>query len=198
MNLALFDFDGTITSNDTWTPFMRLAVPRANVLTGLLPMLPVFVGYRMGQVSASTARQAAVRAGFRGVDAAAVRRLGAEYAAATIPATVRPAALERIEWHKAQGDRVVVVSGSLDVYLAPWCTRQSLDVICTTLEERDGRLTGRLVEGDCTGAEKARRVRRQHQLDRYDEIYAYGDTSEDREMLDLAHKKYYQWREVED
>ncbi len=26
MNLALFDFDGTITSNDTWTPFMHFAV----------------------------------------------------------------------------------------------------------------------------------------------------------------------------
>ena len=27
MNLALFDFDGTITSTDTWTPFMRLDGP---------------------------------------------------------------------------------------------------------------------------------------------------------------------------
>jgi len=26
MNLALFDFDGTVTSSDTWTPFMRFAV----------------------------------------------------------------------------------------------------------------------------------------------------------------------------
>lgn len=28
-------------------------------------------------------------------------------------------------------------------------------------------------------------------------IYAYGDTVEDREMLDLAHRKYYRWREVD-
>jgi 2-hydroxy-3-keto-5-methylthiopentenyl-1-phosphate phosphatase len=27
MNLALCDFDGTITSTDSWTPFMRIAVP---------------------------------------------------------------------------------------------------------------------------------------------------------------------------
>ena len=25
-NLALFDFDGTITSSDSWTPFMRMVV----------------------------------------------------------------------------------------------------------------------------------------------------------------------------
>ena len=28
MNLALFDFDGTITSKDTFTPFIYLSVPR--------------------------------------------------------------------------------------------------------------------------------------------------------------------------
>jgi hypothetical protein len=27
MNLALFEFDGTITATDSWTPFMKLAVP---------------------------------------------------------------------------------------------------------------------------------------------------------------------------
>jgi len=27
--LALFDFDGTITTNDTYMPFMRLATPSA-------------------------------------------------------------------------------------------------------------------------------------------------------------------------
>jgi len=27
MHLALFDFDGTITSSDTWTPFVQTAVP---------------------------------------------------------------------------------------------------------------------------------------------------------------------------
>ena len=29
MNLALFDFDGTVTTGDTWTPFMRSAVPQS-------------------------------------------------------------------------------------------------------------------------------------------------------------------------
>jgi hypothetical protein len=28
MDLALFDFDGTITTGDTFTPFLRFAIPR--------------------------------------------------------------------------------------------------------------------------------------------------------------------------
>lgn len=34
MNLALFDFDGTITSSDTWTPFMRSAIRPSRMLGG--------------------------------------------------------------------------------------------------------------------------------------------------------------------
>ena len=68
-----------------------------------------------------------------------------DYAAGVLPGRVRPAALERIEWHRSRGDDVVVVSGSLDVYLKPWCAALGLECICTTLEERDGTLTGKYV-----------------------------------------------------
>ena len=35
-----------------------------------------------------------------------------------------------------------------------------------------------------------------YQLNRYALVYAYGDSAEDREMLELAHKKYYRWTEI--
>ena len=195
MNLALFDFDGTVTSSDTWTPFMRFAVRPAR-MAAWAPLSPVVVGYRLGMVSASRVRQMAARVGFQGEDATAVRQLGVEYATTVLPGTLRQWALDRIEWHRLQGDDVVLVSASLDVYLAPWCEKRGMDYICTTLEERRGRLTGRYVQGDCTGAEKARRIQQRYQLNRYALVYAYGDSVEDREMLELAHKRYYRWREI--
>jgi HAD superfamily hydrolase (TIGR01490 family) len=196
MNLALFDFDGTVTKSDTWTPFMRFAVRPTRMLAGRVLLSPVVVGYRLGMVSASRGRQMAARVGFQGEEAPTVRQRGVEYAMTALPRTLRQLALERIECHKSQGDDVVVVSGSLDVYLGPWCERRGIDYICTTLEERGGRLTGRYVQGDCSGAEKARRILQRYQLTRYALVYAYGDSAEDREMLELAHKKYYRWREI--
>ncbi len=196
MNLALFDFDGTVTSTDTWTPFMRFAVRPARMHAGQLLLLPVAVGYRLGMISASRGRRMAARIGFQGEEATAVRQLGAEYAATVLPATLRQSALDRIEWHKSQGDDVVVVSASLNVYLGPWCDGQGVDYICTTLEERDGRLTGSYFQGDCSGPEKVRRILERYELARYAIVYAYGDSVEDREMLELAHKKYYRWTEI--
>jgi phosphatidylglycerophosphatase C len=196
MNLALFDFDGTITKSDTWTPFIRFAGRLARMLAGRVLLSPVIAGYRLGLVSASRGRQMAARVCFQGEEAAAVRQRGVGYATTALPRTLRQLAIERIEWHKSNGDDVVVVSGSLDVYLGPSCESRDMDYICTTLEERGGRLTGRYVQGDCSGAAKVRRILQRYQLTRYALVYAYGESAEDREMLELAQKKYYRWREI--
>ena len=196
MDLALFDFDGTITRTDTWTPFMQLAVRPARIVAGRLLLSPIVIGYKLGMISASRGRQVAARVGFQGEDAARRWRLGVEYASTTLPAQVRQPALDRMAWHRSRGDHVVIVSASLDFYLSPWCAGHGVDCICTTLEERNGRLTGRCAGGDCSGAEKVRRIRGRLDLGRYGTIYAYGDSAEDRELLELAHRKFYRWEEI--
>lgn len=196
MNLALFDFDGTISSSDTWTPFMRLAVRPSRMLVGQVLMLPVAIGYRLGAISASRGRQIATRLAFRGEDAARIRECGVDYARRVLPRTVQSRAIERVAWHRSRGDEVVVVSAALDAYLSPWCQAQGLDHICTVLQEKQGRLTGKYLSGDCCGEEKARRIKARYDLRRYERVYAYGDSVEDREMLELAHIKIYRGNEI--
>ena len=198
MNLALFDFDGRITRSDTFSRFIRFAVRPSRIAAGRVLLGPVVLGYRLHLISASQARRAVARFGFRGEHTGTVRRLGIEYATNVLPGTVRRGALKRIAWHTRQGDEVVVVSASLGVYVRPWCEGLGVHSICTELEEQDGRLTGRYRCGDCTGAEKLRRILAEFPPDRYSLIYGYGDTEEDREMLELAHRKYYRWREIGD
>jgi phosphatidylglycerophosphatase C len=197
MNLALFDFDGTITVGDTFSPFLRFAVRPSRVLLGGFLVAPFVVAYRLGLISAARARPVVARVSFQGEQSNAVRALGRRYATDVLPTSLRPEALDRLQWHRQQRDTVVVVSASLDVYLAPWCDAMGVEYICTELEEHNGSLTGRYRQGDCSGRAKALRVRERYDLSRYSVIYAYGDTSDDREMLDLAHRKYYRGVEVE-
>lgn len=56
-------------------------------------------------------------------------------------------------------------------------------------------LTGRYLGAQCMGEEKARRVRERVDLSAYPLVYAYGDTKEDRELLELAHRRVYRWQE---
>jgi phosphatidylglycerophosphatase C len=197
MNLALFDFDGTITFGDTFTPFLYFAVDPQRIFLGRFVLAPVVAGYRLGLVSESRARVHVSAFGFRGKPESDVREAGALYARDVLPKTIRTRALERIKWHKAQGDTVVVVSASLDVYLRGWCREHGLDLICTELEVDRGIMTGRYREGDCVGKEKARRILERYRPDDYQEIYAYGDTHDDDDMLRLANRRYFRWREVD-
>jgi len=157
---------------------------------------PLVIGYKLGWISGSVIRAAIVGYGFRGVDEAAVAAFGQRFAHDALPHVLRPEAMARIQWHREQGDRVIVVSGALDIYLSHWCQTHGLELICTSLEARDGRLTGRHRGRQCVGEEKARRVRATLDLASYPVIYAYGDTPEDRELLALAHKRYYRWVET--
>lgn len=196
MNLALFDFDGTITQREMFADFMSAAVSTRRMLAGSVLFGPMLAGYKLGLVSGNVIRASVVHFGFRGVHADKVHAAGRRFAMDVLPTALRPDALERIRWHQRQGDRVVVVSGALDVYLAHWCDQQGLDLICSGLETRGGVLTGRFRGAQCVGAEKSRRIRQTLDLNEFPVVYAYGDTHEDLEMLQLAHRKYYRWQEV--
>lgn len=196
MNLALFDFDGTITSRETFPLFMRFAVSKPRLVAGSIAFAPIVAGYRAGLVSGSTIRSALIRFGFRGVLAARVEEAGRRFARDVLPGLIRPNAMARLRWHREQGDAIVVVSGALDVYLAPWCAQQGLDLFCSQLDDVEGVLNGRYRGRQCVVAEKVRRVREKYDLSGYSTVYAYGDTEEDRDLLAVADKKFFRWQEL--
>lgn len=196
MDLALFDFDGTLTTRETMPEFMRRAVPPLRHVLGVPLFAPMLAGYKLGLVSGTRIRHAVTAFGFRGVPAAHIHEAGERFAAEALPGLLRPEAMQRLALHQAQGDKVLLVSGGLDFYLAPWCRQHSLELICSELETRGDRLTSRYHGTQCVGAEKARRVRERFDLAVYEQCYAYGDTHEDEAMLALAHKRYYRGREV--
>jgi phosphatidylglycerophosphatase C len=196
MNLALFDFDGTITTREMYRDFIQVAVPPRKRAIGTILFVPMVLGYRLGVISGSVIRAAVVAYGLRGITETTMDEIGKRFARDALPGVLRSHAMERIRWHKAQGDRVVVVSGALDVYLSHWCREHELELICTSLEAREGRLTGRHRGRQCVGKEKARRIMQTLDVEAFPTIYAYGDTEDDLDMLGLAHKKFYRWREM--
>jgi HAD superfamily hydrolase (TIGR01490 family) len=196
MNLALFDFDGTLTLGDNFVPFARMQASRRRKLVADVCLSPLVVGYELGYLRPSWMRQRISWFAFRGRPLSEVAQWGEHYAAQVLPRNLRSEAFARLQWHQAQGDTIAVVSASLEPYLAPWCRQHGLELICTRLEVRAGVCTGRYLHGDCTGAEKARRIRERFELQRYAQVYAYGDTPEDSEMLALAHRPHLRGREI--
>jgi phosphatidylglycerophosphatase C len=191
MAIALFDFDGTITTRETMPAFVRGSVGRHRLLLGYIALSPLLIGYRLGIVSGSLMRAAIVRVAYTGIRRGVLERHGRAFARRHLDATLRPEAMARIAWHKAQGHQVAIVSGGLDVYLRHWAQRHDVALLCSSLEHGDGVLTGRYAGRQCVGEQKAEAVRIAFGLLPGRRIFAYGDTAEDRELLAMATDPFY-------
>ncbi|NMH66282.1 HAD family hydrolase [Shewanella salipaludis] len=196
MNLALFDFDGTITSQDTYTKFVVAAAGRTRLYVGGFVLLPIILLYKLGIVSAPRVRPLISKVAFWRSSESKVVDIANTFVSEYLPTVLRDEMLEKIAEHKANGDKVVIVSASLSPYLKIWCNNLDVGLICSELEVRNGILTGSYLSGDCSKERKVENIRKTINLNEFDTIYAYGDTEEDIPMLNLADLRYYQGKLV--
>ena len=116
--------------------------------------------------------------------------VGARYGPDHLDRHLRTAVRERLDWHRGRGDRVVVVSASLAVYVREAAARLGADgVIATDLEvDHDGTLSGRYQGANCRGAEKLRRLRQwiEDSGTEPGRLWAYGNSRGDLVMLRAA------------
>ena len=189
--IALFDFDGTITTDDSLIKFIRFAVGDAKFMGGMILLSPMLSAYKLKLIPNYKAKQMMLSYFFKGMSETKFQEITNTYSLNLIDTILRPKAMEKIQWHQSQGHKVVVVSASIECWLKPWCDKHNLKLIATQLESRDGIITGRFHSKNCYGIEKVNRVKEAYNLDEYDTIYAYGDSEGDREMLELADERFY-------
>lgn len=100
---------------------------------------------------------------------------------------IAEAAVQRIEEHRALGHRLVVLSAATVYVVRPLAERLNIpDYLCTHLEVKDERFTGRLVEPVCYGPGKvllAEQFAARNDID-LGQSYFYSDGYEDLPMLE--------------
>ena len=195
MKLALFDFDGTVSNRDSFLLFIRHAVGERKFLLGVGVLSTRILLYTMGRYPNYQLKQDFLTHFFTDWEEEAFNRAARHFSAEKIPGILRPQAMRRIRRHQEQGDRVVLVSASLENTLTTWCGETGLDLLATRIEVVDGRITGRLQGKNCWGDEKVARIKTEYNTGAFDEIYAYGDSTGDRAMLAMADKPFYKYFE---
>jgi len=178
--VAAFDFDGTITKRDTLLPFLRK--------------------YGLSKLTKATCK-ASLRAGnrnFRNIlKETTLNEIFYDYSsekfeadgdayASTLPQLYRSEILKHIESHKDRGHQLVLVTGSLGCYARPAASALGFDhVIAVEMISSYGRLTGAMEGANIRGPEKARRLKKLLKSESV-ELWAYGNSSGDKEMLEMA------------
>ena len=191
MRIAFFDFDGTITTKDSLEDFIQFAVGKTRYYFGLLILSPILVGYLTKLIRNDIAKQKLMSHFFKGWDVNQFNKVAEEYSVKCIDKIVRPKARERLDWHKSEGHKVVIVTASMDNWLKKWCEREAFELVSTRMQVVDNHLTGMFENKNCHGEEKVKKITRRYDLKVFEYVYAYGDTSGDKPMMSLANESFY-------
>lgn len=189
--LAIFDFDGTLTHRDSLSDFLCFAVGKQRVFRGSVLLSPFLLAYFFRILSNNTVKQMILRHFFAGWKARQLRGLGQKYAVERLPQILRPAGMDELQWHLEQGHEVLIASASPEIWLKGWTEQLHIGLVGTLLEEIDGYMTGNFKGPNCHGKEKARRIKEACDLAKFEKIYGYGDSPDDRPMLSLSHEAFY-------
>ncbi len=195
--IAAFDFDGTLLDGDCLLILHSLVRSPLGRLKDGMRLLPALLLWKCGLRSTAWFKQAVLQRiltpAMHGRTIQRRQALLKTHLANALWQRLRPEALARLEWHRQQGHRVVIVSASPRCLLQPVAERLGVELIATeTTDPCDGTPI-QLTSPNCKGAEKLRRLHTwlQEPLSS-NELHAYGDSRGDRELLQSAARPH--WR----
>jgi phosphatidylglycerophosphatase C len=196
--VAAFDFDGTLTRGGSVWKFLTAMCGRDAVVSAGIALFPQLLQAALfGDEAADSAKEALFVRTLAGRPAQEISERAAVFGVAHYRRRHRTKVRARLDWHRRQGHRVVVVSASPEYYVRAAAAELGVDgVVATHLEvDGDGKLTGRFDGGNCRGPQKL------HGLERWMRaslgatpdgdgaqpyLWAYGNSAGDLEMLEAA------------
>jgi phosphatidylglycerophosphatase C len=196
--VAAFDFDGTLTRGGSVWKFLTAMCGRDAVVSAGIALFPKLVRAALvGGEAADEAKEALFVRTLAGRPAEEVALRSTTFGVAHYRRRHRTKVRARLDWHRRQGHRVVVVSASPELYVRAVATELAVDgVVATHLEvDGDGKLTGHFEGGNCRGPKKLEGLERwmeaslgtTHAGDgAHPYLWAYGNSAGDLEMLEAA------------
>ena len=186
MNLALFDFDGTLTSKDSLGGFLKYSVSRSKYIINMIKFIPYFIMWQTKLMPNNITKEKLFDIFFKGIDEREFKKIARNYALNKLDLIVLKKRLATLQKHQQNGDRVIIVSASMKCWLEPWCKKHKLELIATELEFVNSKFTSKFSTPNCHKDEKVNRIKQHLNIKDYEIIYAYGDSSGDTQMLALG------------
>lgn len=152
--VTVFDFDGTLTRDDTFISFSLFSLGSLRFMRGLILASPWLSGWKLGLISGSKTKRKLFSILYRGY-----KKEDIQFKALTFEPMFRKEVIEILKQRQGEGDKVYIISASLDLWMEEMGRRLDAEVICTQTEN-DGqeKLTGRFSTPNCHGEEKLKRL----------------------------------------
>ena len=193
--IVAFDFDGTITSKDSFIVFIIFSRGYFRFLLGFTLHLPLLILYKLHLFNNSKMKEIIFSWFFKGFKLATFNQQCKSFCDKKVNSIVINSARHAIEQYKQDPNtELVIVSASIENWLIDWANEVGFDrVIATKIEVCNGVITGRLLSNNCYGEEKVTRLKEHYpERDKY-HLTSYGDSNGDRELLAYSDEGNYKY-----
>ncbi|NQX86423.1 MAG: HAD-IB family hydrolase [Flavobacteriaceae bacterium] len=188
LNAAYFDVDGTLTKSNIVQPLIfikKKTMPSFNYNLWKL-LLPVrFVYWTILDKINRELATTSIYAQYKGISVEVMNTLKEQCYQNNYKATIFPKALETVNSLKEKGTKIVLVSGSLDLFLLPLAKELEADLLSSRLEVKDEKYTGKIIDTIVSGSIKSSLINehaQQHQFE-LNNCASFGDSKDDIPML---------------
>ena len=190
--IAVFDFDGTITKKDTLLEFIKFSKGKKSFYLGFFLFSPLLVAMKLKLYPNWKAKQKIFSYFYKGVKIEQFNDWGNRFSA-KINKIVRPKALETIQIHKEKGNKIVIISASIENWILQWAEKVNVNMVLATKIEinKKGLLTGQFLTKNCYGQEKVNRLLKVFPYRNDYKLVVYGDSRGDKELIDFADEGFY-------
>lgn len=191
--LILFDFDGTLVKRDSLLAFFYFTHGTFRFLWNMFISVPVIVVWKLGFMEAGKGKNWVLNVFYKGWTKKRLDENAKAYLTEKIPKLLFKDALDLIKSYQKEGNKVVVVSANVDIFLKHFCQKYHLNCICIELIYENGIYTGKFATPNCDKQEKVNRIEAKYNKSDFDKVIAFGNSSGDKAMLAWADESHYQY-----
>ncbi len=188
LQLVFFDLDGTISRRDTLVPYIiGFLLRRPWRLPRLLLAAPAAFRYAFGSKDRGALKGALIHAAMAGATNAEVAAWTAAFVPNLLERGLFADAKRAVEAHRSQGDHLVLMSASVDLYVPDIGKALGFsETVCSRVRWNGDRLDGHLISANCRDVEKVRFFNEIQKRFPDTRTIAYGNSSPDLPHLDKA------------
>ena len=174
MRIAIFDFDGTVTTKDTLLEFIKFVRGPVSFYAGFLRYAPQLLAYKLGLYPNWKVKQQIFSHFFKGMRLEDFNRLCEEF-------------------FQKEGKALVRQSARIYNWIKPFASDLGIrDILSTEIEvDGEGCLTGFFSNKNCYGQEKFVRLLEQIPDLENNYLIVYGDSKGDSQLLKYANESHY-------
>lgn len=191
--IVVFDFDGTITTKDSFNEFLIYRFGYVKFFRVLIFNSFHIIMYLLKRKTNAEMKSKLFKYFYKNTSYEEYKKDCTSFSKNKLNEIIRPSVLKKIHDYEKAKIKMVILTASFKEWIEPWAKKNGFEkVIATKFEVKDSLIIGTIKEkNSCHAENKVNMLLSEYQnLEQY-YLIAYGDSKSDLYFMNLADEKHF-------